>query len=101
MIATNFTLSSMSNLPRDWGGGLTFINDFPSIVKRTYAPVIVMTLEGGTRDRPGSFVKDYLTDQRQFVILRFPAGGKFAITAHVENFSPLPSEGGGREGSNL
>ena len=39
---------------------------------------------GGTRDRPGSFVKEHVTHQRQFVILRFPAGGKFAITAHVE-----------------
>ena len=48
-----------------------------------YVLVIVMTL-GGTRDRPGSFVKEHLTHQRQFVILRFPSGGKFAITADVE-----------------
>ena len=48
------------------------------------ALVIVMTLGGETRDRPGSFVKEHVTHQRQFVILRFPAGGKFAITAHVE-----------------
>ena len=47
------------------------------------ALVIVMTL-GGTRDRPGSFVKEHVMHQRQFVTLRFPAGGKFAITAHVE-----------------
>ena len=49
----------------------------------SYALVIVMTL-GGTQDRPGSFVNKHVTHQRQFVILRFPAGGKFAITAHVE-----------------
>ena len=49
------------------------------------ALVIVMTLGGGgTRDRPGSFVKEHVTHQRLFVILRFPAGGKFAITAQVE-----------------
>ena len=52
-----------------------------------YAPVIVMTLGGGgTRDWPGSFVKEYVTYQRQFVILRFPVGGKFTITAaQIEN----------------
>ena len=46
-----------------------------------------MTLGGGggqTRDRPVSFVKEHVTHQMQFVILCFPAGGKFAITAHVE-----------------
>ena len=47
------------------------------------APVIAMTHGGGggTRDWPGSFVKEYVTHQRQFVILHFPVGGKFAITA--------------------
>ena len=50
-----------------------------------YALVTVMTLGGGgTRDLPGSFVKEHVTHHRQFVILRFPSGGKFAITAHVE-----------------
>ena len=53
------------------------------------APVIVMTLGGGgggIRDLSGSFVKEYVTQQRQFVILRFPVDGKFAITAaQVEN----------------
>ena len=49
-----------------------------------YAPVIVMTLAVGDRDRPGSFVKEYLMDQRQFVILRFPSGGKIAIMAILD-----------------
>ena len=62
------------------------------------APVIVMTLGGGGQDRPGSFVKEYLTDQRQFLILRFPAGGRFAITAHVEILVLFLQRGRGKVG---
>ena len=63
------------------------------------APVIVMTLGGGGRgDRQESFVKEYLKDQRQFVILCFPVGGKFAITAHVDILVLFLQKGRGEAG---